>query len=153
MMLNTKIARQALDNWPGRYTDADIRLWFEKLLAEIECSNLLNDRWTCGTHEYRKSEYPDGCPYCETEAELAAVLEENERHVEALQAVATADFCSDHTWTRQPDPYRNTCCMEANPDRDGWCIHCVAAHALGWSTEKFIVETAGPEYLNKEAPE
>ena len=74
-MIDTKIARQALDNWPGRYTNTDIRLWYEKMLAEIECSNLINDRWTCGSHEYSKQEYPDGCPYCEMDEESAKLQE------------------------------------------------------------------------------
>lgn len=71
----------------------------------------------------------------------------------ALREIATCEGCTCHTWTKYEDPpgYRNTCCMEIEKDSTTWCVQCVAAHALGWDTDKFVFECAGPSYLGPEA--
>jgi hypothetical protein len=76
------------------------------------------------------------------------IAEKCVRYREALEEIAKADTCSECSWTKlEPNGYRNTCCMEVEKDPSRWCVTCVAAHALGWDTDRLVRECAGPEYV------
>ena len=70
--------------------------------------------------------------------------------IAALREIATAEECIKNPWHSQQDgnPYRNTCCMETESEYSVWCVTCVAAHALGWSTDELVRQCARPEYHN-----